>query len=437
MRPNVKLTLIALVAGAALFGRVPMAGSALTMGGMPTIGDLVEAGNVSNAERLLRSEYSFETRGGLLALHRFSILVLRQGLKESDPYERCYAATALVAYNDWSGRGVIADGLLDSTNPMIQKAVLEGVAEADNPAALLVLERFYRASGPVGRTIALSAMADVRDPTLMPIWIDAAKRPNSSDAFWAATGFGSVRDSDALAQLRLLLAKSTDPTIRVEAAHSLILQGDRSEAALQTVEQALHGENVAEASGAALALGDERNPAMAPILSEIESEPRANYQVQLAAAVALTHYGSSQGMPRLTAALSDQRECDFLMPMFDQLNFKLGRVLLIRAMSSADQQVRLAAIEAIGRNGGAPDAATLIESISSANDPMDVAQIAWSLGHIGGQNTITPLLNMVQNSAPAVRYTAADALAHETGVLLSNPATQGTEAGMSHEADSQ
>jgi HEAT repeat protein len=436
MRPKMKLFLISLAAGAALFGQIRIARSRLTTGGTPAISDMITTGNISNAAQLLKSEYSFDKRGGLLALRRFSLLVLRQALKESDPYERCYAATALAAYGDWAGRGIIVQAL-DSPNQMIQKAVLEGLAEAHNSEALWILEQFYRSSSPIGRSLALQALVKVQDPIVMPILIDAAKDPNSSDAFWAATGLGYVRDSRALPHLRLLLAKSADPMIRVQAARSLILRGDRSKAAFLTVEQALHGEDVAEASGAALAMGDEQDPAMAPLLSQIESEERVSSEVQLAAAVALTHYGSGQGLPLLTAALADRRLRDFMLPMFVHLNFKLGRPLLLRAISSPDQRVRLAAMEAIGRNGGDPDAALLIGWINRANDPMDVAQIAWSLGQISGRNTIPALLDLVQNPAPAVRDTAADALAHTAGTLLSKPAPKGTEASASHATASE
>ena len=434
MSRNTKRLLISVIAATLLFGQIQIAGSRLTTGGMPTIGDLVRAGNIPNAARLLKSEYSFDKRDGLLALRRFSVLVLRQGLKESDPYERCYAATALVAYSDWTGREIIFQGLA-APNQMIQKAVLDGLADADNSEALWILKQFYRANGPIGRTLALQALTEVRDPSVMPIFVDAAKDPNSSDAFWAATGLGYVRDNEALAHLRLLLIKSTDPMVRVQAARSLIMRGDPSKAALLTVERALHSEDVAEAAGAALTLGDKQDPTMAPILRQIESEKRASSEIQVAAAVALTHYGSGQGLPVLNAALVDSRLRDFLMPMLVHLNFTLGRPVLLRAMSSPDQRVRLAAIEAIGQNGSESDVALLIGWTNRAQDPMDLAQIAWSLGRIGGQHSIPGLLDLVQNPTPAVRDTAADALAHAATVLLAKQGPRGTQANAPHGTD--
>ena len=434
MRTETKLLLVSVAVGVLLLGQVQFGASRITTGGMPAISDLIRTGNMSNATQLLKTEYSFDKRSGLLALRRFSVLVLRQGLKESDPYERCYAATTLAAYDDWAGRELIVQDL-GSSNPMMQKAALEGLAEADNRESLWILERFYRSGGPIERILALQALVEVRDPTVTSIFVDAAKDPNSSDAFWAAAGLGYVDDDGALARLHLLLTKSADPMVRFQAARSLIIRGDRSRAALLTVEQALHGEDVGEAAGAALALGDKRDPTVAPILREIESEERASSEVQLAAAIALTHYGSDEGLSLLSAALADQRSCDFLISMLVHLNFKIGRPILLRAMASPNQLVRLAAIEAIGQNGGDRDVTLLIGWINRARDPMDIAQVAWSLGRIGDPRSIPALLDLVQHPSPAVRDTAADALAHQAGMLPAKMNPEDAKAGTSPDAD--
>ncbi len=51
-------------------------------------------------------------------------------------------------------------------------------------------------------------------------------------------------------------------------------------------------------------------------------------------------------------------------------------------------------------------------------DPITRADIAWSLGRIGSSNGISTLLALVQESNPAVRYTAADGLDHIAMHLL-------------------
>ena len=53
-----------------------------------------------------------------------------------------------------------------------------------------------------------------------------------------------------------------------------------------------------------------------------------------------------------------------------------------------------------------------------ANDPIVRADVAWALGRIGRPKCIEPLLDMIAQPEPAVRYTAADALARTTSRLL-------------------
>jgi HEAT repeat protein len=410
VRKRLKTLIAGGLAAAILLGAQIAPARVVVESGMGAIGAMVRSGKLVGAVRLLKSQYRFDSPAGARALRDFSLAVLRQGLNDPDPFERCYAATSLAAYDDWSGLAIIG-AALDSPNLLLQKAAVEGLAEAENGAALTILERFYRLSGSVSRAIALHALAEVKAPAVMPILVEAARDPNSAGIFWAVNGLGRMGDRDALPYLHVLLAKSIDPMVRTEAAHSMILLGDRSLGMTDTLEEGLGSGDVDVAAEATLALGDAQDPTTAALLKETVSNDRAADRLRLAAAVALTHYGSREGLPMLAAVLDDQRRRQEVLTMLDHLDFTIGRPLLLRALSSDEPQVRLTAYEVIGRSGGEAEIALLSEAIERTAEPMDLAQIAWSLGRIGRPASIPILLGLVQNPAPEVRYTATEALA--------------------------
>ncbi len=409
MRSRFKALIAMSLAAAALLTAQVAPARITVASGMTLIRRMVGLGRMESAVRLLKSDYRFDSPGGLRALSEFSLAVLRQGLYDPDSFERCFAATALAAHDEWGGREIIADAL-NSPNLLIQKAAVEGLAEAENGEALGILERFYHLSGPVSQAIAIQALAEVKVPAVMPLLVEATKDPNSTGAFWAINGLGRMGDRNALPYLQMLLVKSIDPMVRTEAAHSMILLGDRTP--IDTLEQSLGSGDSEVAQEAALALGDARDPGAVDLLEETLKSDRAAIQVRLAAAVALTHYDRRDGMKLLAATLDGQgRRASYLPAMLDHLDFIVGRSLLLHAASSNQQELRLTAYEVIGRSGGDAEIKLFSDALASTNDPTDRAQIAWSLGRIGRPGAIPILLDLVQEPTAEARYTAAESLA--------------------------
>ncbi|HUY19499.1 MAG TPA: HEAT repeat domain-containing protein [Candidatus Binataceae bacterium] len=397
---------ILLIVAAVVIGRVTTVQT-----GMPAVNKLVAEGKLPGAVRSLQATYHFDNPRGLSALHQFSLLVLRQALNQKDPFERCYVATALAGYNDWSGRAAI-DKALNSSNFLVQKAAVEGLAAADSPQAIDILTRFYHGSGQDGRLMAVQGLSEVTTPAVLPILLEAAQNKDTNLTVWSVNGLGHLGDRAALPYLHSLLEKATDPMVRIETAHSIILLGEKSPELVAIIEQGLKTNNVQQGAEAALDLGDVHDPSVIPILRQTALSDKVNPRVRMAAAVALTNYGNSDGLPLLKTALVDDSYGRYLPPLLDHLDFKLGRPVLVGALRSSNQVLRLAAIEAIGRDGGDPEIVLLKEASTRTDDPMEIAQVAWSLGHIGRRSSIPVLLTMIQNPQPQVRDTAADSLGH-------------------------
>lgn len=410
----------AVAAGVLLLVAAVVIGRVTVETGMPAVSKLVAENKLPGAVRALQSTYRFDNPQGLAALHQFSVMVLRQALNQDDPFERCYVATALAGYNDWSGRAAI-DKALNSSNFLVQKAAVEGLAAAGSPEAIEILARFYRGSGTDGRLMAVQGLSEVTTPTVMPILMETANNKDTNVTVWSVNGLGHLGDRKALPYLHAMLDKATDPMLRLEIAHAMILLGDHSPDLVAVITKGLDTNNVQQAAEAALDLGDAQDKSVVATLKQTVSNEKVNPRVRLAAAVALTHYGNADGLPLLKTALVDESYGRYLPPLLDHLDFTIGRPVLMGALNSSDQVTRLAAIEAIGRAGGDREIVILKESGEKSQDPMETAQIAWSLGHIGRPACIPVLLEMVQNPDPQVRDTAADSLGHTVDHLTGHP----------------
>ena len=70
----------------------------------------------------------------------------------------------------------------------------------------------------------------------------------------------------------------------------------------------------------------------------------------------------------------------------------------------------------------------LTDSLRTTADPIMRADVAWALGRIAGPRCIDPLMGMVVEPDPAVRYTAADALARTSNRLLDHRADSASKS---------
>jgi HEAT repeat protein len=265
--------------------------------------------------------------------------------------------------------------------------------------------------------MAIQALSEIRSRRVVPILVAVARNSDSNLAVWSVDGLGHVGDPSVLPTLHAVLANSKDPMLRTEAAHSIVLLGDHSSDAIMVLENGLNTDIFQEATEAAIDLGDVKDNAVIGTLEHYESSDKVNKRVRIAAAVALTNYKDSAGLPLLKEAMIDEDAGRYLPSLLDHLNFEIGRPLLIGALSSSNQVLRLAATEAIGRMGGQPEILILSKSSERVQDPIELAQVAWALGRIGKPECIPLLLKLVQNPAPEVRDTAADALARTADKL--------------------
>jgi HEAT repeat protein len=390
---------------------------AITDPSMIAIRNMVVKGNVSQAANKLNSTYRFDSESGLIALRQFSIIVLQRGLKERDPFEKCYAASALAEGGENEALQMMANTFQTDPDLSLKMAVADGLGEIGDRKAVAILGHLYYHGEMLDRRFIVNALSSATDPSAVVVLSDAVKQSSDPSLRLAALkGLGKVGNRDAMPLLKLALTKGR-AFERVTAAESLLLIGDNSGVELLRAALNNHSDGNAQAM-AAVALGYAHDPASLPMLRQALTDQ--NIDVRLGAAAALTHYNDAGGVAYLRGAIRDQDQVTrrHAAELFDDIAFDAGRPILVQALSSPDAEVQLAAVKTLGTGGGDPEVELLGSLLRGSKDPITRADIAWSLGRIGSPNGIEMLLAMVQEPDPAVRYTAADGLDHTAMHLL-------------------
>ncbi len=378
---------------------------------------MVEAHDVPGAVDFTVAHFGADDPQGWRALRRLAIEVLRQGLDDRDPYEQCFAATSLVAYGDWAGLQVIRSSM-GAKDIFLQKATIEGLADTRDARAIELLRNFYGTGNRRLRVWTTEALAQAADHRMMPLLLNATSSSDEGVRLWGLWGLGRLRDPRVVGYLRSMQQRETNPLVSAGIAHALLLLGDRSLGAIELLEATFYDPNPDRASNAALELGDAQDSLAVPQLRAALNNSDLDLGVRLAAAAALTHYGNRDGLELMQTIERDRYLNGHLAPLLLYLDFGISRSLLVSAMASENVVLQLAATEAIGRLGGRQEIAVLSTALGQSSETFMTAQIAWSLGRIARPESIRPLLPLLKNSNPTVRYSAADALARTATQLL-------------------
>ena len=420
-----KVWIIALVAGAALIVGVNALIQrranerwtvAITDPPMLAIRDMVAKGNLSQAANKLNATYRFDHESGLIALRQFSIIVLQRGLKESDLFEQLYAASALAEGGEDQALQMLTNTFQTNPDLSVKMAVADGLGEVGDRKAVAILAHLYQRGDLLDRRFVINALISATDPSAIVVLSDAARQHDPTLRAAALKGLGRLGNRDAIPLLKMALAKG-QVFDRVAAGESLLLMGDSSGVGVLRATLNDHSEGNARAM-AAVALGYAHDPASVVLLRQSLTDQ--NVDVRIGAAAALTHYNDPGGIAYMKAAITDQDQVTrrHAAQLFDDMAFDAGRPILVKALASPDSDVQLAAVKTLGSVGGDPEDELLSALVRASKDPITRADVAWSLGRIGSPNGIVMLLAMVQETDPAVRYTAADGLDHTAMHLL-------------------
>jgi HEAT repeat protein len=391
---------------------------------MNLIGVMVERGDLWGASARVGNSFRFDQPKGLMALRRFSILVLQRGLEDYDAYERCYVTSALAAAGDRNEVAQLVRIFQATQKPGLKMAAVDGLGDVGNADAVGALERLYYGSQSSSLRIVVIGAAETRNSGAVDLLSRALSASDRATRLAAAKGLGQLGSHSAIGVLRRYLAATHDPYERATAAYSLLRLGDRL---AEDIAETILGSRVDDyaRATAALALGRARDPQLVA-----ELRPRLvdhNLDVRIAVAVALTRYGDPAGAAYLRAAMRDGDWFTRLEvgQLLDEVEFSNAREIVMAAVTSPDRDLSLQGIRAIGISGDTREIDFLAHVADEATDPVVRAEAAWALGRIGGTDAVAPLIAMVSDPDHSVRYTAADALDRTALRLLEGGVSSG------------
>jgi HEAT repeat protein len=384
---------------------------------MAKIEQLVAQDDISEAAKRLSAGYRFDNPVGLDALRQFSMLVLRRGLSEHDPYERCYAASSLGQSGE-PGNIAILVAAFRSSKLGVKTAAADGLGEIGDDAAIAALQQLYNSGTTGDRETIVETLAQATNPNAVVALSEALSSSDGTVRLIAIKGLGKLGNRAAVPRLRELWATDRDSLEKTSAARSLLQLGDDS--GMATIKAAIHDpRQVWAMATAALALGDAHDPQVVPILMQALTA-QDDIDVKLAAAIALTHYNVPAAVEFMKRALKsgDPITVRHIGQLLGDIDFRNGREVLTAAMADEDIGLRMAVLKVISSFGGEEEVAALTRALPQTDEPTSRALIARGLGRIASPTCIKPLLAMVTEENPAVRYTAADGLGRIATRLL-------------------
>lgn len=376
---------------------------------MTVISTMVERGDLWGATARVGSSYRLDKPSGLVALRSFSMLVLRRGLQEYDPYERCYASSALAAAGDRDEIAQLVKIFQGTRKIGLQMAVADGLGDVGDADAVEALGQLYAWTEPPYRRIVVNGVAEAHDPGAVELLSRALTVSDHTTRLTAARGLGQIGSRSAIGVLRQFLAGAHDPLEEATAAYSLLRLGDRS--AEEIAESILRGHVDDNARAmAAVALGRAHDPRVTGLLRESISD--RNIDVRIGAAVALTHYGDPAGVEYLKAAMRDDDPTTRLHvgPLLDEVEFQNAREVLVAASLRPTPNCRCWGFGRSACQGAPTKSACSSGWRTRPRIRLARAEVAWALGRIGSRGSVAPLIAMVSELDHTVRYTAADAL---------------------------
>ena len=376
---------------------------------MIAIRTMVVRGDFLGATARFASFYRFDRPAGLKALQQFSLLVLRAGLLEYDPYERCYAASALAAAGDRDEIPILVRAFQSTESPSLKMAIADGLGQIGDGEALSALQQLYSSVEPSSRRILVINASETHDPGAIGLLSDALTAHDSTIRLSAARGLGRLGNRRAITVLRKSLLTTEDSLERAMLCYSLLRLGDSTSAGVvYSILRSSADEYAREV--AAVALGYAQDPRAEAVLKAALTD--RNLDVRIGAAVALTHYADSAGTKYIMSVIhsNDPVTRWEAGQLLDEVEFRNGREVLVASALSPDPTVSMPAIRAIGLSGDAKEVGFLGKLADGADDSLTRAAVASALGQIGTPNAIAPLMALVADLDRSVRYTAADAL---------------------------
>ncbi len=347
------------------------------------------------------------SKQGLVILQQLAIEVLRLGLRLGDPHERNVVAGILGRRGDPAGL-VVLDEALQSNQPMLRRTAVDVLGDMATPDAVGLLRRLYHQDSE-GKRLALSGLRRTRDRTALLFYLDAVSSSDTRIRTQGAGGLGELRSAAAVSVLQTLLKTEKDPIVAITLAWSLAVGGDTAGLAYLTAKLSDKSEQLRDA--AVGLLGSLDDPGVVPLLrTALQSD--SSEMVKTTAAASLTQFKDASGLPLVQKALEHE---DFRIRLaaaisLTRMDYATARPLIVSALHSSDPLVRSNVYQVVGQHRDLSAAAEIIAAVGRERDRYAKAQGLWTIGRIGGAESLPELLELLSEEEETIRHASAEAL---------------------------
>lgn len=305
--------------------------------------------------------------------------------------------------------------LMDGADAELRECARRALEKNPDPAALASLRGALGKSGDAAwKTGLINALGERRDPSAVPLIAPYTGRADTLAP--AIMALGKIADKTAVDELWRLFPGQPVLVAQAltEAANRLV--GDRQTAPAKAVYQKLYVAKIPAQQRAAvlagLAKADPKETTPLVVLALTGNEPRLQ-SAAITAAPAVFGRRCSQELAVLLPKLATPAKLQVL-GLLDASAEKE----VIEAAGSPEEIVRVAALEALGRMGGAASVAVLLKAASD-NTPAIKTTAQTALGSIRGRGALAELEKAAAQGDPASRAAAMAALtAHKDRAAL-------------------
>lgn len=369
--------------------------------------DQAKQGDLLGAVATYKATHDPAGKHGLVALQQLALEVLRLGLRLGDPHERNVVAGILGRRGDSAGI-VVLDEALQSDKPMLRRTAADALGDMATPDAVGLLRRLYYTDS-VGKRLALSGLRRTRDRTALLLYLDAVNSSDTRLRTQGAGGLGELRSAVASPVLHTLLKTEKDPIVAATLAWSLAAMGDATGLAYLTAKLSDASEQIRDA--AVGLLGSLDDPSIVGLLRTV-LQSDSSEMVRTTAAASLTHFKDASGLPLVQQALE---HVDFRIRLaaavsFTRMDYATAKPLIVNALQSRDPLTRSNVYQVIGQNQDVSVVSEVIEAVGRERDLYAKTQGLWTIGRIGGAESVLPLLDMLAEEEETVRHASAEAL---------------------------
>ncbi|MEZ4405567.1 MAG: HEAT repeat domain-containing protein [Polyangiales bacterium] len=322
--------------------------------------------------------------------------LLTRAMREGSVEERAMAARL-------AGRGRVAaardavSALLDDPAEPVRAAATEALGALGGEGALSSLRRVLGDASLAVRLRAIEAVARVGGPDAAIALLDRVHDPERDVRLAAARALGALGDARAVLSL---LGALQDPLPEVRVAATVSLGQLRDPRAVRGLVGLLHDPQV-EVRVAALravgALGASGAEAVDHVAAAYAAAPSANFaaqdEVRVAAIEALSRIGGRAACEALARVVTRGSlvEAQRAVAALGACGDHLGAVVP-SMLEGSRETVREQVVEVLGAMGGDAPAAILLDLLARRSNPHTAGGLLRALGRTGSDRALVPLL---------------------------------------------